>query len=130
MNVQFETAYAILRDFYGEPQWLENPKAGQSTDAIIEKWCEELKGYSIDQIRQACAWLTRKRRVMSFPSLDVLLCELSDKEKTEDSSNESQRVLREMINHQPPLDEIVIQRTMWRLYGIKYLDYDPEKDKG
>lgn len=79
MNIQFETAYNIFKDFYGEPKWMVDPKEGQNPDVIIEQWCNELAPYSVEQIRQACSWLTRKRRVMTFPMLDSLLAELSDK---------------------------------------------------
>lgn len=129
MNEQFNTAFAILTDFYGEPKWNTDPKSGQDPSKIIEKWCDELKGYTVEQIRQACAWITRKRRVMTFPTLDVLLCELSDKEKRVDTQNEQQMALSELLNHQPPFDDLVIQRTMWRLYGMRYKDYDPEIDQ-
>ena len=128
MNEQFNAAFAIFTDFYGEPKWNTDPKSGQSPAKIIEKWCEELKGYTIEQIRQACAWVTRKRRVMTFPTLDVLLCELSDKEKQVDKNSETQRCLRELLNHEPPFYDLAIQRTMWRLYRFKYKDYNPETD--
>lgn len=128
MNEQFSTAFNIFKDFYGEPTWNTNPKDGQDPTKIIEKWCEELKGYTVDQIRQACAWVTRKRRVMTFPTLDVLLCELSDKEKQVDNKSEQQTCLSALLNHQPPIDELVIQRTMWKLYQFKYNGYDPESD--
>lgn len=129
MNKQFETAFAIFRDFYGEPKWNTDPKDGQDPEKIIEKWCEELKVYSVDQIRQACAWITRKRRVMTFPTLDVLLCELSDKEKEVDDANAKEKTLKMLLSHEPRFDDLVIQRTMWKVFGEKYMGYDPEKDE-
>lgn len=128
MNKQFETAFAIFRDFYGEPKWNTDPKDGQDPEKIIEKWCEELKGYSVDQIRQACAWITRKRRVMTFPTLDVLLCELSDKEKTINEGNERDKTLKMLLSHEPKFDDLTIQRTMWTVFGERYMGYDPETD--
>ena len=129
MNDQARTALNVFTDFYGEPKWMREPKDGQNPESIIDLWCSELKDYTIEQIRQACAWITRKRRVMTFPTLDVLLCELSDKEKVVDEKSESQLVLEELLNHQPPFDEDVIQRVMWMSYRIKYKDYDPNSDK-
>lgn len=128
MNAQFETAFNIFRDFYGEPRWITEPKDGQNPDTIIDRWCEELKNYTIEQIRQACAWITRKRRVMTFPTLDVLLCELSDKEKASNSENVVQSCLKTLIN--AGYSDLLIQRTMWKIYGFKYKDYKPEEDGG
>jgi hypothetical protein len=126
MNEQSRTAFNIFTDFYGEPKWMKEPKDGQNPETIIQQWSDELKGYTIDQIRQACAWITRKRRVMTFPTLDVLLCELSDKEKTSNPDNEVQSCLKTLIGE--GFSDLAIQRTMWKTYGFKYKDYQPEKD--
>ena len=129
MNKQFETAYNIFRDFYGEPKWNENPKTGQSPDAIMEKWCEELKGYSVDQIRQACAWITRKRRVMTFPTLDVLLCELSDKEK-EVPEVTPEAVYKGLIFSNINMSKLAAQRAVYRVYGVEIDGYRASEDIG
>ncbi len=130
MNEQFDTAYKIFVDFYGEPKWMVNPKEGQNTKAIIDQWCNELKGYTVDQIRQACAWITRKRRVMTFPSLDLLLCELSDKEKDsseDDIVKQANRSYQELLAKFPALSRETTQETIYKVFGVCVDGYDPTK---
>lgn len=131
MNKQFETAYNIFRDFYGMPKWERDPKDGQRPDVIIKQWCESLEPYSVEQVRQACSWLTRKRRVMTFPMLDSLLAELSDKEpeqKKEMSKGEEalmcyNYILAHANESNPPISKLAAQKTIWDLYGISMDGY-------
>lgn len=134
MNIQFETAYNIFKDFYGEPKWMIDPKEGQNPDVIIEQWCNELQPYSVEQIRQACSWLTRKRRVMTFPMLDSLLAELSDKEpvqKKEINKGEEalmcyNHMLKNASSCNPPVSKLAAQRVIWNIYGLSMDGYVPE----
>ena len=135
MNIQFETAYNIFKDFYGEPKWMIDPKEGQNPDVIIDQWCKELAPYSVEQIRQACSWLTRKRRVMSFPMLDSLLAELSDKEpeaaKENSKGHEALFCYNYILEHanesNPPISKLAAQRTIWNIYGVPMDGYIPEQ---
>lgn len=128
MNEQFETAYNIFKDFYGEPKWMIDPKEGQNPKAIIDQWCSGLKGYTVEQIRQACAWITRKRRVMTFPSLDILLCELSDKDrKTSDDDLQTQanKSYQEILFKFPNLPKEIAQESVYKAFGICVDGYNP-----
>ena len=129
MNIQTQTAMEILSDIYGYPKWDKEAKEGQSPEKIIELWDKELSGYTSDQVKQACYRLVKYRKAMTFPTISHLMSELVDEEHKIDAGDEAQRVLRELINHQPPFDEIAIQRTMWSLYGYSYNGYDNEKNK-
>ena len=134
MNKQFETAYNIFKDFYGEPKWSADPKEGQRPDVIIQQWCDALEPYSVEQVRQACGWLTRKRRVMTFPMLDSLLAELSDKtpdaHHTETKGEEALRCYNYILAHanesNPPISKLAAQKTIWNLYGVSMDGYIPE----
>lgn len=134
MNKQFETAYNIFKDYYGSPKWELDPKEGQRPDVIIRQWCEALEPYTVDQIRQACCWLTRKRRVMTFPSLDTLLAELSGSEQENRFKTKDEEALF-CYNYilansdDSPISRLAAQRTIWSLYGISFDGYDPEEKK-
>jgi len=133
MNVQFETAYNIFKDFYGEPKWSKDPNDGQRPDVIIKQWSDALAPYSVEQVRQACSWLTRKRRVMSFPMLDTLLAELSDKEtesKKERSAQEEAMFCYNYILTTPTesgimCSKLAARRAIYNIYGICLDGYDP-----
>jgi hypothetical protein len=129
MKIQTQTAMRILADIYGYPKWEKETKDGQSYDKIIELWDNELSEYTPEQIKIACYRLIKYRKVMTFPTISHLMSELVDEEKNYDDKNEQQRALAELLNRQPPFDDLAIQRTMWSLYGMKYKDYDPELDK-
>lgn len=121
MNEQSRTAFNIFTDFYGEPKWMKDPKDGQNPETIIQQWSDELKGYTIDQIRQACAWITRKRRVMTFPTLDVLLCELSDKEReldTNDMTKRAKKAYQDGLLRYPNLPKETHKRLIYEAFGI------------
>ena len=90
MNEQFELAIRIFSDIYGTPKWEDNPKEGQSIDAITQMWCSELKNYTLDQVREACYWLVRKRKTMTFPTISHLMAELVGQERTEKSETPDQ----------------------------------------
>ena len=135
MNKQFETAYNIFKDFYGTPKWELDPKDGQRPDVIIKQWCDALAPYSVEQVRQACGWLTRKRRVMSFPMLDSLLAELSDKSpeaNVELSQGEEAMfcynyILQHAHESIPPISKEAAQRAIWDIYGISMDGFEPDK---
>lgn len=134
MNEQFETAYNIFKDYYGSPKWEIDPKEGQRPDVIIRQWCEALEPYTVDQIRQACGWLTRKRRVMTFPSLDTLLAELCGTEKENRFKTKGEEalycynyILQHANESTPPISKEAAQKTIWDLYGIAMDGYDPEE---
>lgn len=120
----------ILSDIYGYPKWDKEAKEGQSPEKIIEVWDKELSGYTQDQVKQACYRLVKYRKAMTFPTISHMMSELVDEEHKIDTNDETQKALRELINHQPPFSDLAIQRTMWSLYGFKYLGYDPDNDKG
>ena len=130
MNIQTQTAMNILSDIYGYPKWDKEAKEGQSPEKIIEVWDKELSGYTQDQVKQACYRLVKYRKAMTFPTISHMMSELVDEEHKIDTNDETQKALRELINHQPPFSDLAIQRTMWSLYGFKYLGYDPDNDKG
>lgn len=130
MIKQTQTAINIFTDIYGHPKWKVNEKDGQSCEKIIEVWDKELKDYTEEQVKNACYHIIKFRRTMTFPTLSHILAELCDEEKTKDKKSESERALSALINHQPELSEITIQRTMWRIYGMKYNNYKPDEDKG
>lgn len=129
MNEQTSMAMRILSDIYGYPQWEKNTKDGQNADEIIKLWSDELGHYTTEQVKQACYRLAKYRKAMTFPTISHLMAELCDEEKEKDTETEPQRVLKEVLNHQPPFDDDVIQRVMWMSYRIKYKDYDPNSDK-
>jgi len=129
MRIQTQTAMNILTDIYGYPKWEKETKDGQSYDKIIELWDNELSEYTPEQIKTACYRLIKYRKAMTFPTISHLMSELVDEEKNYDDKNEQQRVLAELLNRQPPFDDLAIQRTMWSLYGMKYKGYEPELDK-
>ena len=129
MNEQTETAMHILSDIYGYPKWETNTKDGQSADEIMKLWADELGHYSVEQVKQACYRLAKYRKAMTFPTISHLMAELCDEEKEKDTENEPQRVLKVLLNRQPPFDEDVIQRVMWMSYKMKYKNYEPDKDK-
>jgi len=130
MNEQSRTAFNIFTDFYGEPKWMKDPKDGQNPETIIQQWSDELKGYTIDQIRQACAWITRKRRVMTFPTLDVLLCELSDKERDQDSDDLTKRAnkaYQDGLLKYPNLPKETHQKIIYDAFGVCVNGYKPSE---
>lgn len=129
MNIQTETAINIFNDIYGYPKWQRETKDGQSYDEIIKLWDGELKGYTVQQIKTACYHITKYRKNMAYPTLSHLLSELVDEEKEENKGDEIQRVIQELLNHQPPFCELAIQRTLWQIYKYRYNGYDPEKDE-
>jgi len=129
MKEQTETAMKIFTDIYGMPKWEKEEKDGQDYNEIIALWDNELKCYSVDQVRQASYRVVKYRKSMTFPTISHLLSELCDTEKEEEKGDEVQKCLSTLLQRQPPFDDLAIQRTMWKLYQFKYKNYDPEQDK-
>ena len=76
--MKFEKAFEVLVDLYGMPNW---QKEGQSMEKIKGIWEEELKGYSDEQIKEACYRLFRYRKTMTFPTISQLMSMLYEEEK-------------------------------------------------
>ena len=130
-NIQFETAFDILSNYYGLPNWEVKPKEGQSRDEIVKVWCDELKGYTVDQVKEACYWLTRKKKTMTFPSINVLMNELFSAKKENNPNEEAGRVYR-MIRERQNYDEkykICAQRAVYDVCGVCMEGYDPKTDE-
>lgn len=130
MNIQFETAFDILSNYYGLPNWEVKPKEGQSRDEIVKVWCCELKPYTVEQVKEACYWLTRKKKTMTFPSINVLMNELFNSKKEGAQEEEAKRVYR-MMREQKGFDErykICAQRAIYDVYGVCMEGYDPKAD--
>lgn len=129
MSLQTEVAMKILSDVYGYPSWETKTREGQNAQEIIKIWESELKCYTVEQVKQACYRLFKYRKTQTFPTISHLMAELCDQEKSERKEDSAQKCLKELIQHKPLLNDLSIQRTMWKLYQFKYLGYDPEKDK-
>lgn len=129
MSKQTEIAMKIFSDVYGYPNWEVKAKEGQNALEIIKIWEDELKDYDPEQVKQACYRVIKYRKAQTFPTISHLMAELCDQEKNLDTKDDVQRCLRAILNHQPPFDDLVIQRTMWKLYQFKYKGYNPEQDK-
>lgn len=133
MNIQTQMALEILGGYYGEPQWLKNPKEGQDTQQILETWDTELAPYSAQQVKEACAWLIRRRRVMTFPTINTLTVELVGKEpehrETETKGTEAVRCYEHILQHanesNPPVSKLAAQRAIYNIYGVCMDGYDP-----
>lgn len=137
-NTQFNVAMDILTSYYGMPQWDLNPREGQDRDKIAKTWCDELGKYSVAQIQEACYWLTRKKKTMTFPSLPVLLNELFSKEPEVLSADdrEPNRVYvalmaqKNINKHPEAVKRLICGRTIYRIYGVKVDGYKRADDTG
>lgn len=96
MSMQFDEAFKILSDVYGYPKWEINPKEGQSKDEIIRVWQDELRPYSVGQVKAACYRLIKYRKAMTFPTISHLMSELVDV-KPEPEENTSDMAMAEKI---------------------------------
>lgn len=129
MNIQTETAINIFNDIYGYPKWQNGTKEGQNYEEIIKLWDNELSPYTVEQIKTACYHIVKYKKNMTYPTISHMLAELVDEKIHTTEENEQQICLRALIKQDPPLPEKVIQRTMWRIYKMKYNGYNPEEDK-
>jgi len=126
VNEQAQTAINIFTDYYGTPKWLDNPKVGQKPEEIMGVWSQELKGYTTGQIREACNWIVRRRRVMTFPSIDTLLCELSDREKQKDTLTPEEAIKSDLnfwLNTKFADNDDFIGKMMWEKHHYNYKGY-------
>ena len=125
MNIQFETAFDILSNYYGLPNWEVKPKEGKSREEIVKLWCDELKGYTVNQVKEACYWLTRKKKTMTFPSINVLMNELFNSKKEADPNEEALRVYGICLEK---YSQLASQRAVYDVYGVCIQGYDPKND--
>lgn len=123
MIEQTKQALKIFTDIYGYPKW---EKDGQNKEEILSMWDDELKPYSVEQVKKACFHLCKYRKVMTFPTISHLMSELCDEEKDVKTDNQTQFILRTLLNHEG-LSELAIQRTMWNLYNYSYNGYKGEE---
>lgn len=119
-NEQFQTAFDILTAYYGLPAWELKPKEGQSREEIIRIWCDELQVYSVEQVRAACAWLTRRKKTMIFPTLNLLLCELIGQEPLlpTDKKAEARRCYDYIRKNNPLISPSAARRAVRRIYHV------------
>ena len=129
MNIQTETAIKIFNDIYGYPKWQKEAKDGQNYEEIIKLWDGELKDYTVQQVKTACYHIIKYRKNMTYPTISHLLAELVDEEKVDIKEHDAQRCLKNLLAHNPPFSEKVIQWTMWKLYKFKYNGYEPEEEE-
>lgn len=135
MNNQTQMALEILSGYYGEPKWMTDPKQAQDSEKIIATWDSELAPYSVQQVKEACAWLTRRRKVMTFPTISILTTELVGKEpqaKEELSKGEEAMfcynyILQHAHESIPPISKEAAQRAIWDIYGISMDGFEPDK---
>lgn len=125
--MQYEIAFKIFSDVYGYPAWETKTKEGQNAQEIIKIWEEELKKYKPEQVKQACYRVVKYRKAQTFPTISHLMAELCEEEKVVDEKDKEKRVLRELLNQNPPLSENVIQKVMWDMYKFSYNGYNPEQ---
>lgn len=92
-NIQFETAFQVFTDIYGLPKWEEAPKEGQNKEKIIETWCNELKGYTVEQVKEACFKVIRWGKIKTFPTLSHLLAQLSEVKQENVCVSEREKII-------------------------------------
>lgn len=128
MNIQFDTAFKIFVDLYGMPNWETNPKDGQKREEIIDMWSENLKRYTVDQVKQAAYRVYKFSKSRSFPTLNHLLAELSQHQPDENLSpqQEADRCYVYLLNHGH--EPMHASRTIYDLYGVKKGGYEPKND--
>ncbi len=97
MSRQFDEALSRLAEVYGMPNWMNNPKDGQDTDAVRKVWEVELSPYSPEQVKEACYRVIRWRKAQNFPAISELMGYLVDEEKKGLPENET-RYQREVIS--------------------------------
>lgn len=85
MSVQFEEAFNRFVDVYGLPVWEEKPKSGQSREEIVRMWENELRGFTVEQVRSACYRVIRFKKNMSFPTISHLMAQLVDEQRSGDN---------------------------------------------
>lgn len=136
-NRQFRVAFEILSAYYGLPKWESNPKEGQSRDEIVNTWCCELSKYTVDQVREACYWLTRRIRTMAFPTIAVLMNELLNKEPENiEKEKEPYRLYNHLLRHSgltlssPTIEKLTSQRAIYRIYELEVDGYRYKEDTG
>lgn len=127
MSQQTETAMKIFSDVYGYPVWEVKAKEGQNALEIMKIWEDELKKYTPEQVKQACYRVVKYRKAQTFPTISHLMAELCEEEKVVDTTDEQKRVLKELVTHNPPLQDEAIQKVMWDIYGFSYKGYKPEQ---
>ena len=136
MNNQTQIALEILSGYYGEPKWLTDPKEAQDSEKILETWDSELAPYSVQQVKEACAWLTRRRRVMTFPTISVLTTELIGKEPQQKREETKQEKAIRIYDYLLKNDQErrvskedwakIAQKIVYDEYGISVDGYVPE----
>lgn len=135
-NLQFKEAFEILSNYYGYPNWENNPKEGQKRDDIIDSWSKELSSYTVSDIKNACFWLVKKKKTMTFPSLSVLLNELFLTKKDERIAQTDALIMynflmnnkNEKLSHD--LNKLSSQRAIYRIYEVEVDGYCHKEDTG
>lgn len=79
----------VLVELYGQPMWLVNPKKGQDTEIILEKWANELGDYNENDLKTACYNLFRYYKCKTFPSLSHVVSVLQGDKNIQDSTQKA-----------------------------------------
>lgn len=131
MSVQFEEAFNRFVDVYGLPAWEEKPKSGQSREEIVRMWEDELKRFTVEQVRSACYRVIRFKKNMSFPTISHLMAQLVDEPVAEDkSSSAAWKAYHDLKQFPcprltPEQNEMAVLRTIYRVYGVCLNGFDP-----
>ena len=126
MNIQTETAIKIFTDLYGEPIWINNPKENQEPAKIIKLWDEELSGYTVEQVKQACYKVAKRKRSMTFPTINHIMVELAYEEKENQQDIGTSEATISLLKRNGYSDE-VIDRVVFRLHNIHYKQEKPNE---
>lgn len=94
MSMQFHEAFKIFSDVYGYPKWEVDPKEGQSKDEIVKMWQEELRPYSVGQVKTACYKVVKYRKAMTFPTISHLMSQLVDIKPESNEETEAAKIKR------------------------------------
>ena len=119
MNIQTEKALKIFMDIYGEPSWILNPKEKQKQDEIIKLWDEELSSYTIEQVKKACYRVAKRKRSMTFPTINHIMSELVYEEK-ENNTNMDIGTMQSTITllRAKGYSDEVISKVVFRLHNV------------
>lgn len=119
MNIQTEKALKIFMDIYGEPSWILNPKEDQKQDEIIKLWDEELSSYTIEQVKQVCYRVAKRKRSMTFPTINHIMSELVYEEK-ENNTNMDIGTAQSTITllRAKGYNDEVIRKVVFRLHNV------------
>jgi len=133
MNIQFEAVFKIFVDIYGVPPWEAKPKEGQNREEIISLWCDELKGYTIDQVKRAAYSVAKFKKSSSFPTISHLMAELVNEKREACSAPEA--VYRELLASKFETDKTndekrrICQEAIYATHGICVDGYIPPAKK-